>query len=199
VKADGSATHWTTTGNCACFVFCRDSEALKAFAQDAYQCSLAYGPLDVRTSLAYYNLAKVFQGMNEMDKSLLYCDQVCTMLHVSHTEHTESTPSQITALCADDACRHACILRSFSFNGMSLLRQHMALTVTPAMQVRPASAGVVMLAKTIINRVDGVEMLVQVLSIWSPALLDLVASRVDQSSQSPAVQQVLLDQRLHAK
>ena len=32
---------------------------------------------------------------------------------------------------------------------------------------------------------------VQVLSIWSPALLDLMASRVDQSGQSPAVQQVL--------
>ena len=41
-------------------------------------------------------------------------------------------------------------------------------------------------------------MLVQVVSIWSPALLDLVASRVDQSSQSPAVQLVLLRQRLHA-
>ncbi len=46
-------------------------------------------------------------------------------------------------------------------------------------------------AETMINKVDWVEMLVQVLSIWSPALLDLVASRVDQSSQSPAVQQVM--------
>lgn len=76
MKAYVSATHWTTTGNCPCIVIRRDSEALQAFAQDAYQCSLAYGPLDVRTSLAYYNLAKVFQGMNEMDKSLMYCDQV---------------------------------------------------------------------------------------------------------------------------
>jgi hypothetical protein len=72
-------------------VFCRDSEALQAFAQDAYQCSLAYGPLDVRTSLAYYNLAKVFQGMNEMDKSLMYCDQVCMMLHVPYTPRSTSS------------------------------------------------------------------------------------------------------------
>lgn len=55
---------------------CRDNEALQAFAQDAYQCSLAYGPQDVRTSLAYYNLAKVFQGMQELDKTLVCCDQV---------------------------------------------------------------------------------------------------------------------------
>ena len=100
-------------------MFCRDREALQAFAQDAYQCSLAYGPLDVRTSLAYYNLAKVFQGMNEMDKSLMYCDQVRTTLNVSYTE--QSTPSQIMVLCADSPSRHACILRSFSVGDMSLL------------------------------------------------------------------------------
>lgn len=57
----------------------RDHDALQAFAQDAYQCSLAYGPQDVRTSLAYYNLAKVFQGMKEPDKSLACCDQVCAL------------------------------------------------------------------------------------------------------------------------
>lgn len=59
---------------------CRDTEALQAFALDAYQCSLAYGPQDVRTSLAYYNLAKVFQGMNEPDKTLICCDQVSVTL-----------------------------------------------------------------------------------------------------------------------
>ena len=88
MQAYGSATHETITGNCACLVFYRDSEALQAFAQDAYQCSLAYGPLDVRTSLAYYNLAKVFQGMNEMDKSLVYCDQVCKTLRSTYTERS---------------------------------------------------------------------------------------------------------------
>lgn len=61
------------------FLHCRDHDALQAFAQDAYQCSLAYGPQDVRTSLAYYNLAKVFQGMQELDKSVACCDQVCAL------------------------------------------------------------------------------------------------------------------------
>lgn len=56
-------------------VLCRDNEALQAFAQDAYQCSLAYGPEDVRTSLGYYNLAKVFQGMGELDRTIACCDQ----------------------------------------------------------------------------------------------------------------------------
>lgn len=56
--------------------WCRTDEALQAFAQDAYQCSLAYGPQDVRSSLAYYNLAKVFQGMQELEKTLACCDQV---------------------------------------------------------------------------------------------------------------------------
>lgn len=55
---------------------CRNEEALHSFAQDTYHCSLAYGPLDVRTSLAYYNLAKVFEGMDEADKTLACCDQV---------------------------------------------------------------------------------------------------------------------------
>jgi hypothetical protein len=34
-------------------------EALRAFAEDVYYCSLEYGPQDARTSLGYYNLAKV--------------------------------------------------------------------------------------------------------------------------------------------
>ncbi|KAF6258416.1 subunit of axonemal inner dynein [Scenedesmus sp. NREL 46B-D3] len=34
-------------------------EALRAFAEDVYCCSLEYGPQDARTSLGYYNLAKV--------------------------------------------------------------------------------------------------------------------------------------------
>ena len=77
-----SALHFLTDtlpGGCWQHVakqLCRDNEALQAFAQDAYHCSLAYGPQDVRTSLAYYNLAKVFQGMQELDKTLVCCDQV---------------------------------------------------------------------------------------------------------------------------
>lgn len=35
-------------------------EALSAFSEDVYYCSLEYGPEDVRTSLGYYNMGKVF-------------------------------------------------------------------------------------------------------------------------------------------
>ena len=59
----------------------RNEEALQAFAEDVYYCSLEYGPEDVRTSLGYYNLAKVFQGLGQLDKTLACGDQAC--LHVS--------------------------------------------------------------------------------------------------------------------
>ena len=36
--------------------------AIHAFSEDMYYCSLEYGPQDLRTSLGYYNLAKVFQN-----------------------------------------------------------------------------------------------------------------------------------------
>ncbi|KAK9806717.1 hypothetical protein WJX72_000426 [[Myrmecia] bisecta] len=51
-------------------------ESLRAFAEDVYHCALEYGPEDVRTSLGYYNLAKVFQALNETDKCLRCSDQV---------------------------------------------------------------------------------------------------------------------------
>lgn len=41
-------------------------EALTAFAEDVYYCSLEYGPQDARTSLGYYNLAKVLQSTGDM-------------------------------------------------------------------------------------------------------------------------------------
>ena len=34
-------------------------EALHAFAEDVYYCSLEFGPEDARTSLGYYNMGKV--------------------------------------------------------------------------------------------------------------------------------------------
>lgn len=37
----------------------KHAEALHAFAEDVYYCSLEYGPEDVRTSLGYYNMGKV--------------------------------------------------------------------------------------------------------------------------------------------
>ena len=89
--------HWTAV--------CRDSEALQSFAQDAYQCSLAYGPQDVRTSLAYYNLAKVFQGMSEQDKMLACCDQVaclcsCGTCPILLRLHTSSATSYRYPWCS---------------------------------------------------------------------------------------------------
>lgn len=39
----------------------KHDDALKAFAEDLYYFSLEYGPSDVRTTLGYYNLGKVFQ------------------------------------------------------------------------------------------------------------------------------------------
>lgn len=39
----------------------KHAEALHAFAEDVYYCALEYGPEDVRTSLGYYNMGKVFQ------------------------------------------------------------------------------------------------------------------------------------------
>ena len=55
---------------------CRHEEALQAFAEDVYYCSLEHGPEEVRTSLGYYNLAKVFQGAGSMDRALACTDQV---------------------------------------------------------------------------------------------------------------------------
>eukprot|EP00798_Chlamydomonas_sp_ICE-L_P008130 gene8129-1379_t len=40
----------------------KHAEALHAFAEDIYYCSMEYGPEDVRTSLGYYNMGKVFQS-----------------------------------------------------------------------------------------------------------------------------------------
>jgi hypothetical protein len=40
----------------------RQAEALSAFAEDVYYCSLEYGPEDPRTSLGYYNLNKASEG-----------------------------------------------------------------------------------------------------------------------------------------
>ena len=43
-------------------------QALDAFAQDVYYCSLEYGTKDVRTSLGFYNLSKVFQSKGNLEK-----------------------------------------------------------------------------------------------------------------------------------
>lgn len=46
----------------------RHDRALEAFATDVYCCAQEYGPLDVRTSLGFYNLGKVFQATDCGDK-----------------------------------------------------------------------------------------------------------------------------------
>lgn len=48
----------------------RYNKALEAFAQDIFCCSQEHGPLDVRTSLGYYNMGKVFEASAEQSKSL---------------------------------------------------------------------------------------------------------------------------------
>ena len=40
----------------------RYDKALESFAEDIFCCSQEYGPLDVRTSLGFYNMGKVFEA-----------------------------------------------------------------------------------------------------------------------------------------
>ncbi|GIL43251.1 hypothetical protein Vafri_1046 [Volvox africanus] len=54
----------------------KHAEALHAFAEDVYYCSLEYGPEDVRTSLGYYNMGKVFQSAGDIEKAASCNDQV---------------------------------------------------------------------------------------------------------------------------
>lgn len=54
----------------------RSNEALRAFAEDVYHCSMDSGPEDVRTSLGYYNLAKVYSNIDESTKSFELCCMV---------------------------------------------------------------------------------------------------------------------------
>jgi len=57
----------------------RLEEALEAFAEDVYYCSLEHGPNDVRTSLGYYNLGKVFQSLGQAEQCLACNDQSVTI------------------------------------------------------------------------------------------------------------------------
>lgn len=55
----------------------KHAEALHAFAEDVYYCSMEYGPEDVRTSLGYYNMGKVFQSRGSDIEKVDACnDQV---------------------------------------------------------------------------------------------------------------------------
>ena len=54
----------------------KQNEALNAFAEDVYYCSLEYGPEDVRSSVGYYNMGKVFQNKEEVLKATACNDMV---------------------------------------------------------------------------------------------------------------------------
>lgn len=54
----------------------KTADALAAFAEDVYYCALEYDPEDVRTSLGYYNLSKVFQADGGIEKALSCNDHV---------------------------------------------------------------------------------------------------------------------------
>jgi hypothetical protein len=54
--------HVPTTRPCQA----KPSEALQAFAEDVYHCSLEHGPQDAATSLGYHNLAKVLQSTGDL-------------------------------------------------------------------------------------------------------------------------------------
>ena len=45
-------------------------EALRSFSEDAYHCAMEFGPEDMRTSVCYFNLGKVFQAQGERVNAL---------------------------------------------------------------------------------------------------------------------------------
>eukprot|EP00958_Prasinococcus_capsulatus_P006712 scaffold625_cov420-Prasinococcus_capsulatus_cf.AAC.65 len=46
----------------------KGQQAIKAFAEEVYHCSLEYGPYDVRTSFGYHNLGRTFRSNGDGDK-----------------------------------------------------------------------------------------------------------------------------------
>lgn len=48
----------------------RYDKALESFAEDIFCCSQEYGPLDVRTSLGFYNMGKVFEAEGQQGAAL---------------------------------------------------------------------------------------------------------------------------------
>ena len=49
-----------------------------------FHCSEEYGPEDVRTSLGYYNLSKIFQGVGDIERSLSCNGQVVQIWMEAH-------------------------------------------------------------------------------------------------------------------
>jgi hypothetical protein len=65
----------------------KQGDALHAFADDVYHCSIEYGPEDVRTSLGYYNLGKIFQSGSDDDKCAACNDQVVNIWSMALQMH----------------------------------------------------------------------------------------------------------------
>lgn len=82
----------------------RFDKALEAFAQDIFCCSQEHGPLDVRTSLGYYNMGKVFEASVEQSKALAnYGMVVRVWLNALFQTVLGMPPSDISATLEKDS------------------------------------------------------------------------------------------------
>lgn len=73
--------------------------ALQAFAKDVYYCSLEHGASEVRTSLGYYNLGKIFQSMGRLERAMACFGEVVAIwiaaLDVAVLRNTEPEDAQV--------------------------------------------------------------------------------------------------------
>ena len=79
----------------------KHDNAVQAFAEDVYYCSLEYGPQDLRTSLGYYNLAKVFESQKDLDKCLACHEQVIHIWGSAFRLLVLDVPSNIPGMKAE--------------------------------------------------------------------------------------------------
>lgn len=54
----------------------KQAEALTAFAEDVYYCSIEYGTEDARSAVGYYNMGKVLQNQGDYAKAAACSDRV---------------------------------------------------------------------------------------------------------------------------
>jgi tetratricopeptide (TPR) repeat protein len=54
----------------------KQAEALTAFAEDVYYCSIEYGTEDARSAVGYYNMGKVLQNQGDYAKAASCSDRV---------------------------------------------------------------------------------------------------------------------------
>lgn len=57
----------------------KQTEALTAFAEDVYYCSIEYGAEDARSAVGYYNMGKVLQNQGDYAKASACSDRVVTI------------------------------------------------------------------------------------------------------------------------